>query len=47
MEAFTTLIRDMSSAELRAVFTTIEAKGLRAHVDLTEFLETWKKPPQI
>ena len=43
MEAFGTLIREMSSSELRAVFQTITAKGLRVHVDLDEFSEEWKK----
>ncbi|KUI65451.1 hypothetical protein VM1G_00915 [Cytospora mali] len=37
MEAFTTLLRDMESSELRAVFSTMTAKGLRIHVDLDEF----------
>ncbi|KUI59230.1 hypothetical protein VP1G_06442 [Cytospora mali] len=37
MEAFTTLLRDMESSELRAVFNTMTAKGLRIHVDLDDF----------
>ena len=43
MEAFATLIRDMKSEELRAVYDTMLSKGLRIHQDLDEFLETWKK----
>ncbi|KAL6885075.1 NRDE-2, necessary for RNA interference domain-containing protein, partial [Trichoderma longibrachiatum] len=39
MEAFATLIRDMESEELRAVYNTMTAKGMRVHVDLEEFLE--------
>ncbi|PTB66362.1 DUF1740-domain-containing protein [Trichoderma citrinoviride] len=39
MEAFATLIRDMDSEELRAVYNTMTAKGMRVHVDLEEFLE--------
>ncbi|KAK4242454.1 NRDE-2, necessary for RNA interference-domain-containing protein [Achaetomium macrosporum] len=31
----------LSGAELRAVFETMVAKGLRVHVDLEEFLEEW------
>lgn len=37
MEAFTTLLGDMDSGELRAVFNTMTARGLRIHVDLDEF----------
>ncbi|ROW12788.1 hypothetical protein VMCG_00642 [Cytospora schulzeri] len=37
MEAFTTLLREMDSGELRAVFNTMTAKGMRIHVDLDEF----------
>lgn len=43
MEAFTTLVRDMDSGELRAVFNTITDKGLRVHVDLEEFGAEWVK----
>ncbi|TFA99496.1 Protein NRDE2-like [Trichoderma ghanense] len=39
MEAFATLIRDMESEELRAVYNTMTSKGMRVHVDLEEFLE--------
>ena len=42
MEAFVTLIRDMESSELRGVFNTISANGLRIHVDLDEFIEKRK-----
>ncbi|KAJ9134409.1 DUF1740-domain-containing protein [Pleurostoma richardsiae] len=43
MEAFTTLARDMSSSELRAVFSTLSEKGTRLHIDLEEFLSRWGK----
>ncbi len=43
MEVFGTLIRDVSSSELRAVFQTLTAKGLRVHVDLDDFMEQWKE----
>lgn len=39
MEAFTTLVKDMSSSELKAVFSTVSSKGLRVHVDLDDFLK--------
>ncbi|KAL6866900.1 NRDE-2, necessary for RNA interference domain-containing protein [Trichoderma novae-zelandiae] len=39
MEAFGTLIRDMESEELRAVYNTMTSKGMRVHVDLEEFLD--------
>lgn len=39
MEAFLTLNRNMESSELKSVFNTMTAKGLRVHVDLEEFLE--------
>ncbi|KAK3375355.1 NRDE-2, necessary for RNA interference-domain-containing protein [Podospora didyma] len=42
MEAFGTLVKDMSSSELRSVFSILAEKGLRVHVDLDEFLEGWK-----
>lgn len=41
MEAFTTLLRDLDSGELRAVFNTMTDKGLRIHVDLDEFSAQW------
>ncbi len=43
MEAFGTLINDMSSSELKAVFQTITTKGLRVHVDMDEFITMWKE----
>lgn len=43
MEAFTTLGRDMESGELRAVWNTMTAKGLRVRVDLDEFEAKWKE----
>lgn len=43
MEAFTTLARDMESGELRAVWATMAAKGLRVHVDPEEFGAEWAK----
>ncbi|KAL2016481.1 hypothetical protein VTK56DRAFT_3477 [Thermocarpiscus australiensis] len=42
MEAFRTLAGEFGSSELRAVFNTMAAKGLRIHVDLEEFVERWK-----
>ncbi|RGP67801.1 hypothetical protein FLONG3_8420 [Fusarium longipes] len=39
MEAFLTLNRDMDSSELKGIFDTMTAKGLRVHVDLEEFLD--------
>lgn len=38
MEAFLTLIRDMESDELKAVYNTMTSKGMRVHVDMEEFL---------
>ncbi|KAF3770201.1 hypothetical protein M406DRAFT_87010 [Cryphonectria parasitica EP155] len=43
MEAFTTLVREMESSELRAVWNTMVAKGIRVCVDLEEFGEQWRK----
>lgn len=43
MEAFATLVHDMDSGELRAVFNTIATKGLRVHIDLEEFSAKWVK----
>ncbi|TLS29563.1 hypothetical protein PpBr36_00393 [Pyricularia pennisetigena] len=37
------LIRDMASDELRALYTTMSARGLRIHVDMDEFVEEWRK----
>ncbi|TLD23137.1 hypothetical protein PspLS_07366 [Pyricularia sp. CBS 133598] len=37
------LIRDMASDELRALYTTISARGLRIHVDMEEFVEEWRR----
>ncbi len=42
MEAFASLAGEMDSSELRAVASTMQAKGLRVHVDLDEFVETWQ-----
>lgn len=39
MEAFVTLAREMKSDELKSVYNMITTKGLRAHVDMEEFLE--------
>ncbi|UKZ88508.1 uncharacterized protein TrAFT101_004262 [Trichoderma asperellum] len=39
MEAFVTLIRDMESDELKAVYNTMTSKGMRIHVDMEEFLD--------
>lgn len=46
MEAFTTLLRDMESSELRAVWNTMTTKGLRLCVDLEEFSAEWAKRPR-
>ncbi|KAJ0116522.1 hypothetical protein J7T55_007502 [Diaporthe amygdali] len=43
MEAFTTLVKDMDSADLRGVFATMTAKGLRVHVDLEDFSKEWAR----
>lgn len=43
MEAFTTLLREMESNELRAVWNTMTMKGLRMCVDLDEFSGEWAK----
>ncbi|TPX09783.1 uncharacterized protein E0L32_008974 [Thyridium curvatum] len=43
MEAFSTVVRDMDSSELRAVFNTITERGLRVHVELGEFVDKWKE----
>jgi hypothetical protein len=47
MEAFTTLIRDMSSSELKAVFSTLVSKGLRVHVDLDDFIGKWQARQEV
>lgn len=39
MEAFGTLIRDMESDELKAVYNTMTSKGMRIHVDMEEYRE--------
>lgn len=46
MEAFTTLVREMESSELRAVWNTMTMKGLRICVDLDEFSAEWAKRPR-
>jgi len=43
MEGFQTMVKNMESAELRTVFNTMMAKGLRLHVDLDEWEEKWGK----
>ncbi|KAK3313427.1 NRDE-2, necessary for RNA interference-domain-containing protein [Apodospora peruviana] len=44
MEAFRGgLLRQMSSAELRAVVATLVGNGLRVHVEMEGFIERWKK----
>ncbi|KAI0191414.1 NRDE-2, necessary for RNA interference-domain-containing protein [Xylaria flabelliformis] len=43
MEAFGTLVREMDSAELRSVYSTMCEKGLRVHVDMDEFVEKWRR----
>ncbi|KAL7798271.1 NRDE-2, necessary for RNA interference domain-containing protein [Trichoderma ceciliae] len=46
MEAFLTLIRDMESEELKAVYNTMTSKGMRVHVDLEEFLDKQRLEPK-
>ncbi|KAI1865577.1 hypothetical protein JX265_007900 [Neoarthrinium moseri] len=43
MEAFVTLARDMDSSELKSVYNTLCEKGLRVHVELDEFVRSWKQ----
>ncbi|KAI0180864.1 DUF1740-domain-containing protein [Hypoxylon sp. FL1284] len=43
MEAFGTLVREVDSAELRSVYGTLVDKGLRVHVDMDEFVESWRR----
>ncbi|KAK5629737.1 hypothetical protein RRF57_005452 [Xylaria bambusicola] len=43
MEAFSTLVREMDSAELKSVYATMCEKGLRIHVDMDEFVENWRE----
>lgn len=43
MEAFLTLVRVMDSSELKSVYNTLCDKGLRVHVELDEFVESWKR----
>lgn len=39
MEAFSgALVKELSSAELRAVYETMITKGLRVHVDMEEWI---------
>ncbi|KAF2962972.1 hypothetical protein GQX73_g10605 [Xylaria multiplex] len=42
LEAFSTLVREMDSAELNSVYATMCEKGLRIHVDMDEFVENWR-----
>ncbi|KAI1176340.1 DUF1740-domain-containing protein [Nemania sp. FL0916] len=42
MEAFGTLAREMDSAELKSVYSTMCEKGFRIHVDMDEFVENWR-----
>ena len=42
LEAFGTLAKEMNSAELKAVFSTITTNGLRVHVDMEEFVAAAK-----
>ncbi|KAI3399864.1 hypothetical protein diail_5375 [Diaporthe ilicicola] len=46
MEAFTTMVKDMDSNDLRGVFGTMAAKGLRIYVDLEDFSREWAKTPR-
>lgn len=41
MEGFRTVVKEMGTTELRAVFNTMTAKGLRVHADLDEWEEKW------
>lgn len=43
MEAFTTLVNVMDEFELRSMYNTMGAKGLRIHVDLDEFVSLYKR----
>lgn len=43
MEAFTSLAGDMASSELRSVWATMAAKGLRVHVDPEDFDAEWAR----
>ncbi|KAI1824814.1 DUF1740-domain-containing protein [Xylaria intraflava] len=43
MEAFGTLVREVDSAELKSVYSTMCEKGLRVHVDMDEFVEKWRR----
>ncbi|KAI0024891.1 NRDE-2, necessary for RNA interference-domain-containing protein [Xylariomycetidae sp. FL0641] len=43
MEAFATLVRDVDSAELKSVYSTLCDKGLRVHVEMDEFVEEWRR----
>lgn len=46
MEAFGALVREMDSAELKSVYSTMCEKGLRVHVDMDEFVENWRREQQ-
>lgn len=39
MEGFTTLVREMGSAELKGGIGSMEGKGLRVHIDIGTFAE--------
>ena len=42
MLAFTLLPHDMATAELRSVYGTMRDEGLRLHLDLDDFADTWR-----
>jgi len=42
MEAFTTLVSELDSSELRSVYNTMVEKGLRVHTEMEEFVQEWK-----
>jgi hypothetical protein len=42
MEAFTTLVKDMSSSDLRGLSDTMASKNLRIHIELDEYMEKRK-----
>lgn len=41
MEAFTTLVKEMESSELRGLFDAMVDRGLRIRVDLEKFRKQW------
>ncbi|KAI1116230.1 hypothetical protein F5Y14DRAFT_449409 [Nemania sp. NC0429] len=43
MEAFGTLVREMDSAELKSVYSTMCEKGLRVHVEMDDFVGSWRR----